>query len=104
MIQEIIEAKLHQAFQPEYLQVLNESYMHNVPAGSESHFKVVIVSPSFDGRRLIEQHRAVNQVLADELAGQVHALSIHTYTPEQWRQNSQAPDSPMCHGGGHKES
>ncbi|MDW6001661.1 BolA family protein [Vibrio mangrovi] len=104
MIQETIEAKLHQAFQPEHLQVLNESYMHNVPAGSESHFKVVIVSPSFDGRRLIERHRAVNQVLADELAGQVHALSIHTYTPEQWQQDFQAPESPMCHGGSHENN
>jgi BolA protein len=99
MIQDVIEAKLTEEFRPDYLQVLNESYMHNVPTGSESHFKVVIASCFFEGKRLIEQHRAVNQVLAEELAECVHALSIHTYTPEQWSKNQLAPDSPMCFGG-----
>ncbi len=44
MLQEVIETKLHNAFQPDYLKVLNESYMHNVAPGSESHFKVIVVS------------------------------------------------------------
>ncbi len=101
MIQEIIETKLHQAFDPSHLSVLNESYMHNVPAGSESHFKVVIVSEAFEGKRLIARHRQVNGVLADELANHIHALAIHTYTAEEWKtQLEGAPDSPMCRGGG----
>ena len=44
MIRERIEEKLRAAFQPVFLEVVDESYRHNVPAGSESHFKVVLVS------------------------------------------------------------
>ncbi|MFB9133375.1 transcriptional regulator BolA [Vibrio olivae] len=100
MLQPIIEQKLLAAFEPQHLEVINESYMHNVPAGSESHFKVIIVSENFDGKRLLARHRSVNQTLAQELAGQIHALSMHTYTPQEWMsENQQAPDSPMCMGG-----
>lgn len=100
MIQEVIETKLHNEFEPTHLNVVNESYMHNVPAGSESHFKVVVVSDAFEGLRLIARHRAVNQVLSEELANHIHALSIHTYTKEEWqKQFDSVPDSPMCMGG-----
>ena len=52
-------------------QVINESSGHNVPKGSETHFKVVVVSDSFDGQMLIARHRMVNEILADELSGYV---------------------------------
>ncbi|ELA9310212.1 transcriptional regulator BolA [Vibrio parahaemolyticus] len=101
MIQEIIEKKLHSELQPSYLKVINESYMHNVPPGSESHFKVIVVSDLFAGQRLIGRHRQVHQILADELDNHIHALAIHTYTEEEWkREQNAAPDSPMCMGGG----
>ncbi|NVD07361.1 transcriptional regulator BolA [Vibrio sp. JPW-9-11-11] len=100
MVQQEIENKLQQSFNPAHLEVVNESYMHNVPPGSESHFKVVIVSDAFLDQRLIARHRQVNQTLADELANHIHALSIHTYTPKEWQdQQGTAPDSPMCLGG-----
>ncbi|QXO17949.1 MULTISPECIES: transcriptional regulator BolA [Vibrio] len=102
MIQEVIETKLHNAFQPEYLKVINESYMHNVAPGSESHFKVIVVSDSFAGQRLLARHRQVNQALMEELSNHIHALAIHTYTPQEWNEKeNSAPDSPMCVGGGH---
>ncbi|MCG3724007.1 transcriptional regulator BolA [Vibrio cincinnatiensis] len=102
MLQEVIETKLHNAFQPQYLKVINESYMHNVPVGSESHFKVIVVSSDFEGVRLIARHRQVNQALLDELSNHIHALAIHTYTPQEWReQQDGAPDSPMCMGNNH---
>ena len=63
-------------FQPSHLEVINESNMHNVPKGSETHFKVVVVSDSFEGLSLVKRHRAVNEVLAQELQSGVHALSI----------------------------
>jgi BolA protein len=101
MIQQSIEQKLHQAFHPTHLDVRNESHMHNVPPGSESHFKVIVVSTDFSSERLITRHRKVNTVLAEELAGSVHALAIHTYTPEEWNEENQlAPASPNCAGGG----
>lgn len=98
----IIEQKLLAAFNPIYLEVNNESFMHNVPEGSESHFKLVIVSDKFDGQRLIGRHRQVNATLADELENHIHALAMHTYTPEQWQtmNNGEVPKSPNCMGGG----
>lgn len=101
-IQTQITEKLTQAFAPVHLDVRNESYMHNVPEGAESHFKVVVVSDEFEGKRLIQRHRAINTTLADELADDIHALAIHTYTPEEWQEQVHAPDSPACRGGGLK--
>ncbi|MBT1444675.1 BolA/IbaG family iron-sulfur metabolism protein [Shewanella sp. JM162201] len=98
-VADIIHAKLTEALAPLHLEVINESHMHNVPKGSESHFKLVLVSRAFEGQRLIGRHRAVNQLLADELAGSVHALSMHTYTPEEWSALGAVPDSPNCMGG-----
>ncbi|MGD8112324.1 transcriptional regulator BolA [Vibrio sp. TRT 21S02] len=104
MIQEVIESKINTALKPSHLEVLNESYMHNVPSGSESHFKVIIVSDEFEEKRLIARHRMVNQILADELAHHIHALAIHTYTPDEWtKQHGFSPDSPMCLGGSKEE-
>ena len=99
MIKPQIETKLNHTFEPIHLDVINESYMHNVPDGSESHFKVVIVSAMFEGQRLITRHRAVNQCLANELAHHIHALAIHTYTESEWQQQKNVPLSPSCHGG-----
>lgn len=96
-----IENKLKTALSPDFLSVENESYMHAVPANSETHFKVTIVSAAFDGQRLLARHRKVNQAVAAELAGPVHALALHTYTPDEWsKQASSVPDSPNCLGGG----
>lgn len=97
---ERIETKLADALAPEHLEVVNESDGHNVPAGSETHFKVVVVSPRFAGERLLARHRRVNEALAEELAGGVHALAIHTYTAAEWQQRfDDAPMSPPCRGG-----
>lgn len=103
-IQSSIEDKINQALEPLHLEVLNESNNHNVPPGSESHFKVTVVSAEFTGKMLIARHRLINQLLADELAGQVHALSMHTYTPEEWdEKNQQTRQSPPCLGGDKRE-
>ncbi len=80
MIREQIEAKLRAAFDPMYLEVVDESYRHNVPAGSESHFKVVLVSDRFTGERFLNRHRMIYGTLTEELSNTVHALALHTYT------------------------
>ena len=97
-----IEKKLLNAFSPKYLDVVNESHKHNVPVGSESHFKVIIVSQEFEDERLIKRHRAVNSVLSEELAEKIHALALHTYTIKEWEDNysKNTPLSPNCLGGG----
>ena len=96
-VQNSIETKLADAIDLKHLEVINESNNHNVPPGSESHFKVVLVADEFSDMKLIARHRRINQVLADELAGQVHALAIHAYTEDEWRQRQgNAPMSPPC--------
>ena len=96
-----IEEKLLSAFSPLHLDVINESNNHNVPSGSESHFKVTIVSKDFENERLIKRHRAVNAVLSEELAEKIHALALHTYTEKEWNDYyaENTPISPNCLGG-----
>lgn len=99
-IQTNIEDKITQALQPEFLEVVNESHMHNVPPGSESHFKVTVVSREFDNKMLVARHRLLNQLLKEELDGPVHALSLHTLTPSEWQEkNGEIRKSPPCLGG-----
>ncbi len=99
-VAQTIEAKLTQNFALDHLQVVNESSNHNVPVGSESHFKVVMVGETFAGLTRIARHRAVHRVLADELAHNIHALAIHAYTSPEWRKRfGDAPLSPPCLGG-----
>jgi BolA protein len=99
-IQQTIESKLENTFKPEFLEVVNESHMHNVPPGSESHFKVTVVSDEFNDLMLIKRHRLVNQALQQELQ-QIHALALHTLTRDEWFERAgKVADSPLCKGGG----
>ncbi len=99
-IQANIEEKITEAMQPEYLEVANESHMHNVPPGSESHFKVTVVTNEFEGKMLVARHRMLNQLLKSELEGPVHALSLNTLTPSEWQEKKgQIRKSPPCLGG-----
>ncbi|HSC67433.1 MAG TPA: BolA/IbaG family iron-sulfur metabolism protein [Cellvibrio sp.] len=102
-IQSTILAKLTAAFHPEHVEVINESYMHSVPSGSETHFKVVLVSSLFAGKRQVQRHQAVYACLANELQSGVHALALHTLSPEEWQANSQIAASPQCLGGGKRD-
>ena len=95
-----ISRRLTEALRPVYLDVVNESYKHNVPKGSETHFKVTVVSDSFEGRSLLERHRLVNNILSEEFKEGVHALSIQAKTPAQWVVSSEASfTTPPCLGG-----
>ena len=77
--------KLREAFVPESLDVADESHLHEGHAGhrpgGETHFRVYIVSPAFEGKSRIERHRMVNMTLEAELKGSVHALAIRAQTP-----------------------
>ncbi|CAG2060782.1 unnamed protein product, partial [Timema podura] len=75
-VESIIRHKLTSCLSPVHLEVINESYMHNAPKGSESHFKVVVVSEKFESLPLIKRHRLVNEALQQELQTSIHALSI----------------------------
>jgi BolA protein len=77
--------KLREAFSPESLDVVDESHLHEGHSGhrpgGETHFRVYIVSPAFEGKSRIERHRMINSALAAELAGSVHALAIKAHVP-----------------------
>ena len=105
-IEASIEQKLLTAFSPLHLDVINESHMHNVAPGSESHFKVIIVSRNFEGERLIKRHRAINSILSVELSEHIHALALHTYTEKEWHDYyaDSTPLSPKCLGAGKKSA
>lgn len=104
-MQQQIQQKLQQLFQPTFLEVVNESHMHSVPPDSETHFKVVIVSDAFEGKRKVARHQQVYGALAEPLAGPVHALALHTYTAGEWvERNAAAPASPDCMGGSKREA
>ena len=84
-VEAAITKKMNEAFSPVHMQVINESGNHNVAPGSETHFKLVVVSESFSGQPPLDRHRAVNTILADELAGcvQPHAQSLHHMPPSR---------------------
>jgi BolA protein len=95
-----IEKKLQSELAPLHLEVTDESHMHSVPEGAESHFKVLVVSDQFAQHKLVGRHRLVNRLLSDELSSGLHALALHTWTPEEWfEKGGAAPDSPECMGG-----
>ncbi|REG85697.1 BolA/IbaG family iron-sulfur metabolism protein [Marinomonas pollencensis] len=98
-IQNEIEETIRGAFEVKHLVLENESHMHNVPAGSESHFKLVLVSDAFLGKRLVQRHQLVYGVLQAQMQ-KIHALALHLYTFDEWQEREQnAPFSPKCHGG-----
>lgn len=103
-VQQDIERTLFEEFSPIHLEVANESHMHSVPAHSQTHFRVVLVSAAFDQCSRVARHRQVYAALAPQLAGPVHALALHTYSPVEWQsRGADAPASPECHGGSKAE-
>ena len=89
-----------QTLQALHIELINESMNHaGYFDGKESHFKLTIVSEAFNGKRLVARHQVVYQLVSALLTsqgGNVHALAIHAYTPDEWQ--GQSPDSPNCAG------
>ena len=99
-LQAATEARLRQALEPTHLQVINESAMHNVAPGSETHFRVVVASPRFEALSRVQCHRLVYEALEAERAAGVHALGIQTLTPAEATDRSiPSTASPPCLGG-----
>ncbi len=82
---DLITQKLTEAFAPQSLKVEDESSRHEGHAGSrpggQTHYRIYIVSQAFKGKSRLERHRMINQTLADELQGGLHALAIHASAP-----------------------
>lgn len=84
-----IEANLTRAFDPTRLSIVDESHRHAGHAGArpegESHFRVEIVSNAFAGKSRVERQRMVYAALAEEMARDIHALQLATFTPAEDR-------------------
>lgn len=95
-IHEIISTTLS----PAHLKIEDETQNHSVPVGSESHFKLLIVSSHFKQLNRVARHRLINHLVTHEFSRGLHALSLHLYTPDEWEQkNTGIPASPICKGG-----
>ncbi|AWY00737.1 transcriptional regulator [Marinomonas primoryensis] len=98
-VQTQIDQRINEKIDIHHMTLENESYMHNVPEGSESHFKLVLVSDVFQGKRLVQRHQLVYATLQEEMT-KIHALAMHLYSIQEWSErNALAPSSPKCHGG-----
>ncbi len=95
-----VQKKILEAFQPQHLLIENESPSHGLPASAEKHFRVELVSDQFSGKSRMERHQMVYALLKPELEVQIHALTMHLFTIEEWLQRGQsASESPQCLGG-----
>jgi len=102
-----VEARIRErlaALAPTHLEIVNESHKHSVPRGSETHFKVSIVSAAFAGKPLIARHRTVNHAVSAGGELPVHALSIMAKTPDEWAAAGGGVEhtTPPCKGGAGK--
>ncbi len=86
-VAERIEQKLEGALSPTRLRVIDDSHKHAGHAGArpggETHFRVEIISPAFEGKTRIERHCMVNALLTDEFADRLHALQVTARTPAE---------------------
>lgn len=99
-IADSLRAKLEQAFRPLYLELENESHQHAGP-GSETHFRLVLVSDAFSGLSRVDRQRRVMDLFDEERGRGLHALTLRVMTPQEWEpiKDSFQMQSPACAGG-----
>ena len=104
-VEQQIRERLVSAFSPQWIELENESHQHSVPANSETHFRLVLVSEAFVTKRAVARHQHVYRELGDFLDGPVHALAMHLYDPVEWAQRQgETPISPACMGGSNADA
>ena len=86
-VAETIEKKLTDAFSPKHFDIEDQSHLHAGHAGAreggQSHFKVEIVADAFAGKSRLERQRMIYAILAEEIEGPVHALTLSARTPSE---------------------
>ena len=99
--QQELEQRLCQEFEPHFIAVENESYMHSSGRCADSNFKIVFVSDAFEGISKVARHQKIYQLLSQDLKNGIHALALHLYTKQEWdKLGRQFPKSPNCAGVG----
>lgn len=95
-----IEQKLQERFgQSSHIEVINESAMHSVPPGSETHFKIIVVSSEFEKLNRLARHRSIQDAIDFEITNLLRAVSLRPYTPGEWKNLEAVENSPSCRGG-----
>ena len=98
-MEKIIESQIidviNDKLSPSVLNIINESFMHNVPTGSESHFKLIVVSDEFKDLTNVKRHQLIYRTL-NEIMDEIHALSIHAFDEKEYNANPVVIDSPNC--------
>lgn len=85
---DLIEQRLRERLAPIHIEILDDSAEHAGHRGATSsggHYRLVIVSGEFESKTLIERHRMVNDAVIDLFGAKIHALSMRTLTPDQWK-------------------
>ena len=99
-VESTILRKVEGAIRVEHVSIKNESHLHGGPS-TESHFNLTVVSDSFLALTRVKRHQLVYELLVQELSEGVHALALHLFTVEEWKlEETSAPESPNCLGGG----
>ena len=83
-----IESKLREALEAVHVEVIDESHLHAGHPGARGgggHFRALVVSPRFEGEGPVARQRRVYAALAEEMGRDIHALSLRTLTPAEWR-------------------
>lgn len=96
---ERIRGAVVDGLRPVHVDVVDESHMHSVPPGAESHFKLVVASEAFEGKTRVARHRMVHELLGEELRAGLHALTVSAFTRAEWEQSPEVLASPACRGG-----
>ena len=83
-----LEKKLHDAFNPDKLEIINESHLHaghqpGFDGSGESHIRIKLVSSEFDGMNRVERHRKINALLNHEMDRGLHAVAIEAHSPTE---------------------
>ena len=75
-----LEEYIRQGLACDYIEVLGDD---------GTHFEAVIVSPTFTGKSMVQQHQLVYGALGDRMRAEIHALSMKTYSPQKWAEINQ---------------
>ena len=97
-IQTQLHDRLLERFSPSHLALRNDSHLHGNPPEAGTHFTVSMVADTFTGLNAVKRHQAVYAEVGDFLAGNVHALALKLYGPEDSRPE-EIPPAPACGGG-----
>ena len=94
-VQNKIERLLRDNLNVSKLLITNDSYKHNVPPESESHFNVQIISDDFQNLSQIQRHKIVYKAV-ESLLTEIHAFSISAMTTSEFKENPSLKDTPDC--------